>query len=471
MEKKSEKSKNAKIKEILKETALSSTSHGIPNIVRSTSLLLKLMWATCLIVSTGLCSYLVVKSIMNYFEYEVVTKINVIYENPAPFPTVTFCNLRPFVGDYLEKLYLKNNKTLPKGYVGDNLAYNQYYLMTNIWNYDTSIRKELGLKKEDFIQACRFNYQECNLSSIEWSYNFFYGNCFTFNEHGTQKLTKSSKQYGFRLKLFVGNGNPTELTDTAGVHLFIHNKSDRVGMFGGIDVPTGQSTNLAINKVFTKKLANPYSDCIDDENKLESSIYYRKLKAANKTYKQTDCLELCFSEHLYKECKCYESSTIEFFPDGQNCHRFSNFSCLIDFNINFFSQNIKEKCDCPLECNSVSYSITTSMADFPNQAYSDYLLNQTKIVKLFNANNVTLNSDELKRSILEVCIYFDELKYTMIEETEKMSWVDLISNCGGTMGLFIGVSFLSFIELVDLVLQILLVVMNPSVMKIGDLNE
>jgi len=111
------------------------------------------------------------------------------------------------------------------------------------------------------------------------------------------------------------------------------------------------------------------------------------------------------------------------------------------------------------------------MSDFPNQKYSDYLLNQTNIVNLFNRSNVNLSSDELKRSFLEVYVYFDELKYTMIEETEKMSIIDLISNCGWQMGLFIGVSFLSFIELVDLALQILLVIINPSIKKIGDLND
>jgi hypothetical protein len=469
MEKNSEKEKLAKIKEILKETALSSTSHGIPNIVRSTSSILKVIWMACFIASTGFCSYLVVKSIMSYLDREVVTKISVIYENPSTFPTITLCNLRPFIGDAFEKLYLKNNQTLPKGYLGSDLAFHKYFLMTNIWNQDMSIKKELGLTKEDFIYNCRFNFQKCNMSSIEWNYNFFYGNCFTFNKQGIEKLTKSSKEYGLKLTLFVGKSNQA-IIETTGVHLFIQNKSERVGMFGGFDVPTGQSTNLAINKVISKKLASPYSECIDDEEILALSPNYRKIKAAKLAYKQTDCFELCFSDNLYKKCKCHESSTIEFFSDGENCHSFANFNCLLEFNIEFFSQSIKEKCDCPLECNSVAYAITTSMADFPNQEYSNYLMNQTNIVSLFNRNNATLNADELKRSILEVNIYFDELKYTMIEEKEKMSLIDLISNCGGQMGLFLGVSFLSFIELVDLALQVFLILMNTNITKVVDSN-
>lgn len=48
-------------------------------------------------------------------------------------------------------------------------------------------------------------------------------------------------------------------------------------------------------------------------------------------------------------------------------------------------------------------------------------------------------------------IYFDEIKYTRMEESPQMELVDLVANIGGTLGLFIGVSFLSFAEALEFV--------------------
>ena len=82
---------SSKIKHVIKETAEFSTSHGIPNIVRSQSYFLKIMWLLCFLVSSGGCAYLVYRSISNYLEFEVVTKINVLSEVPSPFPSISIC--------------------------------------------------------------------------------------------------------------------------------------------------------------------------------------------------------------------------------------------------------------------------------------------------------------------------------------------------------------------------------------------
>ena len=91
MDKIEKRSIASRMKHVIIETAEFSTSHGIPNIVRSQSYFLKIMWLLCFLVSSGGCAYLVYRSISNYFDYEVVTKINVVAEVPAPFPTISFC--------------------------------------------------------------------------------------------------------------------------------------------------------------------------------------------------------------------------------------------------------------------------------------------------------------------------------------------------------------------------------------------
>jgi hypothetical protein len=48
------------------------------------------------------------------------------------------------------------------------------------------------------------------------------------------------------------------------------------------------------------------------------------------------------------------------------------------------------------------------------------------------------------------------MRYTEISQQAKMVISDLISGLGGEFGLFIGVSFLSFIETVELFLEVLI---------------
>jgi hypothetical protein len=66
--------------------------------------------------------------------------------------------------------------------------------------------------------------------------------------------------------------------------------------------------------------------------------------------------------------------------------------------------------------------------------------------------------EELKRSILKVKIFYDELKTTTITQDAKTSLSDFISFIGGTLGLFLGFSFLSFIELFEVILNVLIIV-------------
>ena len=43
------------------------------------------------------------------------------------------------------------------------------------------------------------------------------------------------------------------------------------------------------------------------------------------------------------------------------------------------------------------------------------------------------------------------MHYTMINQLPKLEFIDLVSNIGGALSVVIGVSFLSFVELIELV--------------------
>lgn len=83
-----DKSKREEIKKRWLDLLLASTAHGIPRIfARENHKLIKSTWITLLTLSTMLCCYFIWLNITKYIEYDVVTTIKVVNENPAKFPT------------------------------------------------------------------------------------------------------------------------------------------------------------------------------------------------------------------------------------------------------------------------------------------------------------------------------------------------------------------------------------------------
>jgi hypothetical protein len=73
------------------------------------------------------------------------------------------------------------------------------------------------------------------------------------------------------------------------------------------------------------------------------------------------------------------------------------------------------------------------------------------VTNVANSKNLTLND------LVYFTVYFEDSAYTSISEIPKMSFLDLIANIGGNLGLFIGISFLSFAEFIELLIEIFII--------------
>ena len=69
-----------------------STAYGVPNIFKRDKIFLKIYWLIFVLLGTSVSSYYTFATIINYFKYDVVTKIESVYEQPMIFPTITFCS-------------------------------------------------------------------------------------------------------------------------------------------------------------------------------------------------------------------------------------------------------------------------------------------------------------------------------------------------------------------------------------------
>lgn len=85
--------------------------------------------------------------------------------------------------------------------------------------------------------------------------------------------------------------------------------------------------------------------------------------------------------------------------------------------------------------------------------------------RIFKTENITY--EMFRKSFAAVNVYFNEIKMTEMEEAEAMTFVELISDIGGTMGLFISFSILGLIEFVEVIVEaaVLTFRTNPSQIK------
>lgn len=81
-----------------------------------------------------------------------------------------------------------------------------------------------------------------------------------------------------------------------------------------------------------------------------------------------------------------------------------------------------------------------------------------RYVKLFGTTNITY--EMFKESVSSVTVTFKQIKYTEIVEMPIMTAVDLISSIGGTMGLFIGFSFMICVEFIELAVSALIILIK-----------
>ncbi len=123
-------------------------------------------------------------------------------------------------------------------------------------------------------------------------------------------------------------------------------------------------------------------------------------------------------------------------------------------NVNVSNKSLIDECliGCPLECESESYTFTVSSLDYPTKVFANYIGKKSAIMSRYG--NRTPSYDELKGSLVKLNINFQSLQYTLVEESQKTTWLDLVSNVGGTLGLFTGFSFLSLVELLEIIFEI-----------------
>ena len=471
------------ISKLLKSKLESSSFIILPNIYRSEYIQLKFVWLILSFICVGWCSWLMSRTVIDYFNYDVITKTEVKYETHLIFPVITICNTNPFTTEY-------SRKFITSLFNSSEENFDNYFLTKYLVNYH--IAKNLtdpylfGQKLDEIIVSCTYGLNECNLNEdFEHYYDFNYGNCYRFNSGKNMNGKQVKQRYAnalfgvFDVQLWAGpaQNNYNFFSIDNGLILFITNESTNTALANGINISPGFSTKISLEKLTITKKPKPYSNCIDNLNTIDSyhSLAFKKLisQNQNQTYNYVNCYILCLQKHLGDKCQCQLKFLDSiYYEEMRLCFSISSSrdidnQCFID-SLKLFLNDSKPyltECDCPIECEYNFFRYSNSFAEFPSRNILPYMINSVKIKSILNQSNLSdsLETFELlRKSIARVQISYQDMMQTFITEYPKMQSTDLVSSLGGLIGLFLGLSFLSFIEIFDFLLQLINILLKTN---------
>jgi hypothetical protein len=462
--------KLSKLKNLILEWSQSVTYHCFPKIFKEkTRFCMRFIWALIFLIFSSLTCYILVNNITSYYKYSVVSTIQIVNEETSVFPAVTICNSNPYVTKYAENL----TKELAYESYGIDLEsitfddFNKefipklgFYMNTYVNNpeYSDTNRKRLGLNFAKFINSCYFNNLPCNLTrDFQWFFHSDYGNCIQFNANAFDFKSSSSsgKRYGLQLRIGpIKSENKYPITFSTGLKVLINNQSFTPNVDDNfISVEPGKETDIAVDRIFSSNIPKPYSSCTDLNQGYNSELYNFIINS-NKSYRQIDCIGLCLQRFIQNKCNCFYTVLPKIYATLP-CLNLTQIDCLIKFllDFNIFSCQL----ECPLECDSVTYNLQLSSLTYPSLEYYNLFVNDTTAKEYFSDNfGAKISSYAIfKEYFYSINIFYSSLKYTLISESPQTTMFGLLSSLGGSLGMFLGLSVFSLLEVFELLFELI----------------
>jgi hypothetical protein len=397
-------------KQVIKEQFKSSSLNFFMKPMNTKKSLIKLFWLIVLLVAILANVYYVKLIIFDYLKFDTTTSIYEINEKQSEFPTITFCCDNDF--------NFKNH--------------NFDILITSLW-----------FNMKDLKNEWQNHFEIYNDSS--------YGKCYRFNS-GKNVLNESmpikySKKSGIDDGLAIEFYSNTSYNFSQ-IHIYIHNHTHILSTIRnkGTWIMSGSENYFVIDRIYHEKLERPYNDCYKNvSDSLFNKTIIDYMISTNYEYTQEECIEVCRNLKSIEEaeCNCSIKSLNESFIT-KCIYKINNDDCSKDFIANFDVAKCNQYC--PLECDSFNYDI---------KARSQTIVATGNISDYFESSLFQTN-EQVANHYYGIYIYYENLKYTYMSQKPKIELFGFLSNIGGTFSLFLGLNILSFLELFEILANIML---------------
>ncbi|CAI2356309.1 unnamed protein product [Caenorhabditis sp. 36 PRJEB53466] len=307
-------------------------------------------------------------------------------------------------------------------------------------------RIALSQSKHEFIEMCSFNGKECDIDEdFRLHVDPEFGNCFTFNYDVNNNYTSSraGPMYGIRVLLFVNTSDYMSTSESSGVRLAIHPPTEwPFPDTFGYSAPVGFASSFGIKKKVMQRLPAPYGDCVETKKVTDGNYIY-----SGYDYQPEGCHRSCFQNGLIDDCSCGDPRFPV--PEGyRHCSAFNataraclerNIGSVGDFH--HITEKM-DKCVCKQSCEEIIHEVTFSCSKWPSGA-----------TDLGDCEGMTESECEqyyrLNAAMIEV--FYEQLNYELLQESEAYGLVNLIADFGGHLGLWLGFSVITVMEVCVLI--------------------
>ena len=377
---------------------------GIPSIVRTENIYFRVFWAILVLTSFSVGLYNISDLTRDYYKYEVITNVERVSEENFTFPAVTIC----LENSNVQKYHFKNNTLIKEETDLSMKNFIDYSFFKEERNF-VSNQLEFFILPQYEIFCTRFNGAsnqnlEKQLAKINKTNEFFY---IRIKNNYTQTISENEYfLHKLNNKPFVVFIEDNYLNSFTGKFTFL-----KAGLFHFISIVKSETE---------EKLDEPYSQCKKSTN--------------NQTYLQNNCVESCIYSKIGTIFNCTFNGLFKI-----------NGLKACEFNISFIRKNIDEHLkdctkECPIECESMKFS--SQISQYEPMEFSS----QISLTEL-NVNTETAFG-----------FFVSDLSFLKITQIPKTSLFSFISaDIGGALGLFMGVSALNFIEILEFIVDISLV--------------
>ncbi|XP_021370766.1 FMRFamide-activated amiloride-sensitive sodium channel-like isoform X2 [Mizuhopecten yessoensis] len=255
------------------------------------------------------------------------------------------------------------------------------------------------------------------------------------------------------------------ITDGNGARVVIH-EPDTIPhpTQEGFFVPAAFETSIGLKLVSVTRLGKPFGTCTDQD------IFFQEHGVK---YTFQTCLWMCKARKVIEVCNCLSSRSYDnllrtkISTDVKLCETKKERKCARKFAEKVRSKTLQ--CDCPQACKENKYTKFISTHQYPSSDYVYMLLkgvcerNRRHCVELKEQVN---EPRLLSLNFLKLVIYYEELNYEHIKETPEIEDAQFLSDVGGALGLWIGLSLLSVFEVIQLIVEMgSLLLLRPTAIR------
>ena len=407
------KSNDGKTKEILLDQKIhqyaeSFTIHGLPRVLTG-SKTERISRTVFVIVAISLGGFMTYRYITKYFKYEVTHNFSKIKTDKAFYPSVTFC--LPKIKERMEWFYL-SDCVIPKRFLFDTVS-------NGIFN----------------IGFCNVGgTNNCGNDSVRWR-NDLKGICFT--------LFPTKKYYQLTETALFSFYVADDLLEIKQISVTIHDQNiDPLFLTPQLHIVPEQKYVVNLRKIVSKRLAHPFpSNCTNktkdhnfpgNYNRRACLFVNRYLESYKKSNVMTSVGELYIQEKMIRDNNYIKKYPHETYPEA--VEEFYQMFTEIDWGSSV----------CPLSCYDVVYESTYSFQSFSD---SNELLDGTIEDKTGNlCQKFQNNFTRFEYFHIELAFEYPEL-FELLEEKQAYTFENLCAELGGFLGLMIGISIISVVEM------------------------